>query len=969
MKWKTRSRIFCAMMAAILLVSVAPFVSDVDATVTETQTLLPFRDLSADEITSEMGVGWNLGNTMDGHTGFMPSETSWQSTETTQELIDAVHDAGFNTIRIPVTWGLKIDDDNNYTIDEAWLSRVQDIVDYCVSQDMYVIINIHHDGAEQAGWLRITAEGEELEVVKAKFARVWEQIADLFKGYDEHLIFESMNEVKGDSDSAEAIKQDFQVINELNQIFVDTVRTTGGNNTRRWLLCPGRYTNIVNTTNDAYEFTLPEDDWNEENRLMVSVHDYDYTFGMVETLGQVNWSEDSALKMGKNFQKLIDKFTSIGVPVVLGEYGAVNKNNTDARAYYYEVIAKLSRISGVVCCAWDQGWYDETKDPDYSFTLFDRTTFQPVYKQITDAILRGYYVASDTDSTSDLSSITKGTDEQSVVVTAFESITPEKASLNMMVGSSTTINVTAEPSNANDVLLYSSSNPAVATVYNGLVRAHGIGNCTITIYSQSGSVETSISVTIYPNDSLSSPITSLTTDAETYRLDLDEVGKVQVSSIPESTDDVITYVSSNADVVTVNKFGKLVAVSEGAAYVTLTTRTGLTKIVRVDVGQTESAADEMEIGLYVYFNDSEHNYFASCEGETITVTGDGSYTLHFDCDENLTEDSLDAGVSSLSNLGAIYIADTSGQSDVLSSCDIFFDSISVDDVPLTMIQTEPHSAIKSNGKFDTNDPINAWDGSVVSEVSVDSYVVNFATATPPTEITVNFTLTNFVFAGQDDSVSEDVAAVAIALQEDSITLASDQTSGFAKAILSPDATTERICFVSDNPAVVWCANDSMKVDEDGVAVGKLYAIGSGEADISVMTESGLSSVIHVVVTFAMPEMDGTADIVVLPAEKIIKPEVVATSTPDPSSDQTSASSSSDDSGVHQEGSNRLQFILISVIICGCLFALEFFAIKKIVERPAKKKASRLETAEKQETLGSTLSEEPKEETDKTDTLT
>ncbi|MFA5676695.1 MAG: glycoside hydrolase family 5 protein, partial [Christensenellales bacterium] len=363
MKKKVLRIAFCCVIVTLLIMTSTHSAA---AVINKIETIrLPFRDLSAAQITKEMGIGWNLGNTMDGHSAFMPSETAWQSVATTSGLIDAVHDFGFNTVRIPVTWGLKIDDENNYAIDTMWLNRVREVADYCLAQDMYVIINIHHDGAEQTGWLRVAAKDGEFVTVKEKFARVWEQIALAFSGYDEHVIFESMNEVKSDDDTREGILRDFQAINELNRIFVDTVRKTGGNNTRRWLLVPGRYTNIVNTTNKENGFALPEDPWNDENRLMVSVHDYDYSFGLLETMGITSWSEDSALKMAGNFQKLIDNFTSGGIPVVLGEYGAVNKNNTEARAYYYEVMARLSRLSGVVCCVWDNGWYDMTRDPDY----------------------------------------------------------------------------------------------------------------------------------------------------------------------------------------------------------------------------------------------------------------------------------------------------------------------------------------------------------------------------------------------------------------------------------------------------------------------------------------------------------------------------------------------------------------------------------------------------------------------------
>ena len=158
----------------ILMVFLFPM-KEAYAEAVEFGSTMPYRDLTPEQITEEMGAGWNLGNTMDGHTGFTPSETAWQSVKTTKKLIKSIHDLGFNTVRIPVTWGTKIDDDNGFKIDESWLSRVQDIVDYCISLDMYAIVNIHHDGAEQTGWLRIASN--DLTFVKEKYTAVWEQIA------------------------------------------------------------------------------------------------------------------------------------------------------------------------------------------------------------------------------------------------------------------------------------------------------------------------------------------------------------------------------------------------------------------------------------------------------------------------------------------------------------------------------------------------------------------------------------------------------------------------------------------------------------------------------------------------------------------------------------------------------------------------------------------------------------------------
>lgn len=906
-------RLLSISVAFILMAAWAPPVfADDDSS----EMLLPFRDLSAEEITSEMGVGWNLGNTLDGHTGFLPSETLWQNTITTQKLIDSVHDAGFNTIRLPVTWGLKIDDENNYTIDAAWLSRVQDIADYCIAQDMYVIINIHHDGAEQAGWLSIAAEGDELETVKAKFARVWEQISEVFRGYDEHLLFESMNEVTGGDNKEASIMRDFRVIEELNQIFVDQVRGTGGNNTRRWLLCPGRYTNITNTTNEKYGFELPEDEWNEENRLMVSVHDYDYSFGMVETLGVTNWSEQNALKMGKNFQKLIDSFTSKGIPVVLGEYGAVNKNNPDARAYYYEVIARLSSVSGVVCCAWDQGWYDSTLEPDYSFTLFDRTTGISVFKQVTDAIMRGYFLKTDGDSTAGFPSVIMGTDKQSVIVTPFESIIPEKKTLSMIAGSSVMVSVFTEPESANDVLLYKSSDPSVATVYNGLVRARGIGSCTISVVAQSGGAESQITVFVYPDKSLKSPVTQIETDAEAYQLEPGEVQHIAVSGIPSDTDDSLSFFSSNTDVITVNKLGKLVGINEGSSYVTITARSGFSKTVRVDVGKPAYTESELELGLYVYFNDSDHEFFGFCMGDTVKVNGDGSYVLSFDSAENLTDEAKKSGVSLLENLGAIYIADTAAQSNKLSSCNIYYDAVTVDDTPLTVTMTKPKSAIKPNTKFDTNDPVNAWDGSAVAEVSVEDYVINFTLANAPSKITVEFTLSDFALYNEVETGDEFVKAETISLSDDLITTESPEHINVSASI-SPANTSEKITFISEDESVAWVSPVSMSVDKNGIAYAEIVPVGSGSTTVIVMTESGLSAVLSVESSWTPDIIDGTLDETVLPVLKATPVPVKPTATPVPADtnadDVTADATKADEEAGDGQLPNKLLLNVLAIL--------------------------------------------------------
>ena len=233
-----------------------------------------FRVLSKDQVISEMGVGTNLGNTMDGHSGFTPSETAWQGQMTTKKYMKALHDAGYNTVRIPVTWGNMINEDGS--IKEVWMSRVQEIVDYCVSQDMYVIINTHHDDvAKDGGWLNVGAD--DIDAIEKKFELVWKTIASRFKDYDEHLIFESMNEVscldydESMKNSADAVNYDRPIIMNFNQLFVNAVRSTGSNNTKRWLAAVDHYA----STGTSTDFVMPTDYYNTDDpRLMFAAHRY-----------------------------------------------------------------------------------------------------------------------------------------------------------------------------------------------------------------------------------------------------------------------------------------------------------------------------------------------------------------------------------------------------------------------------------------------------------------------------------------------------------------------------------------------------------------------------------------------------------------------------------------------------------------------------------------------------------------------
>lgn len=813
------------------------------------------RNLTADEIVNEMGTGWNLGNTMDGHTGFTPGETTWQSVVTTKALMKSIHDLGFNTVRVPVTWGTMIDDDNDYAIDGAWMSRVQDIVDYAVSLDMYVIINVHHDGAEQTGWLRVANGNKNLDAVCEKFEAVWKQIAQHFIRYDEHLIFESMNEVKGGSDNEDDIAGDVANINVLNQLFVDTVRATGGNNAYRWLSVPGRYTNIDITTNEEYGFAIPND--TVENKIFVAVHDYDWLFGLKEDMEVTEYSDSDAAILQSRFEKLNDMFTSKGIPVILGEYGALNKDNTAEREFYYEKINKICAQYGVVPVAWDQGWYDRNEKPDYSFALVDRESGEPIDKEVTDAIMRGFFYQNALSS--DMFSVEKGME-----IIPFTEIDMAEDTALLTVGDMyEVLEYGGDAGGKGDVILWRSEDESVATVYNGRIRARGIGMTTVTAFSQAGDAEAEMTVVVRADkeNTACSEISDNSTDGKAV-LAVDEALYLDAAVRTEGSNPYLSYCSSDESVATVSTTGKVLGIAEGNAYIIVTAATGMTKVIPVTVTAAEQN-EEIKLALNVYYNDGQAEYYSNECGKSIKVDKEGTYTVAFDCKKDLSDDAKDAGVNYLKNLTAIYIKDydvTKGKAAIspLASCDIFYEKVVVDGNELTITQQEPKSALKDPGIFDTNDPINSWDGSMVEEVKANSdHVLNFTEIKKAKKVEVTFTLSNMQFVSSEAvEQAGDVTELAVSGNK-SVTIMDDgETAELTAAVKgSGDAA---ICFVS-NDASVAAVNPAAIMSTDGSVSVEVVGLSSGTAAVTAYAPNGLTAVYQVNVKQSDEEPEAAPD--------------------------------------------------------------------------------------------------------------
>lgn len=386
------SRAAALLLAGVMTAAVAGCGKNSDSEAKDTAK--KWTELDQAQITEAMGLGWNLGNQLEASSGGLPSETCWGNPEVTKELIDTVKAQGFKTVRIPVSYLDMIGDGPDYKIDTDWLDRVQEVVDYVVNNDMFAIVNMHGDGyyTVDHSWLLCAEDDDKQTEIKDKYGKVWTQIADRFKDYDQHLIFESMNE-EFNNDYGKPDEKAYDNINAYNQIFVDSVRATGSNNEKRWLLLPGWNTNIDYTAGDDYNFKIPTDKGCKADgkRIMISVHYYDpFNFtidenktaktqwGKYAVKNYDNWGQEDYVD--SQMALLNEKFVSHGYPVVIGEFGAQDKTEKFAdynefRRYWAEYLIKAAKKNGVVCVYWDNG-YNGNKGFGI-INRFDYTITQP----------------------------------------------------------------------------------------------------------------------------------------------------------------------------------------------------------------------------------------------------------------------------------------------------------------------------------------------------------------------------------------------------------------------------------------------------------------------------------------------------------------------------------------------------------------------------------------------------------------
>ena len=334
---------------------------------------------TAVQLAAKIKLGWNIGNTLEATGG----ETAWGNPKVTKALIDAVKAAGFNAVRIPCSWNQNLENAATAKIKTDWLNRVKEVVQYCVDNDMYVVVNIHWDG----GWLENNITEAKKAENNAKQKAFWEQIATHLRGFDEHLLFAGANEPAVE-DAAQ-----MAVLTSYHQTFIDAVRSTGGKNIYRTLVVQGPTTDIEKT--NKLMTVLPTD--SAVNRMMVEVHYYapwnfggltkDESWGKMfyywgagfhsatDTERNASYGEEADLE--KNLKLMKTQFVDKGIPVLLGEFGAIRRTSLagdaltlhlNSRAYYLKTVVKTAKANGLLPFYWDEGSIGNN-----GFGIFNRT--------------------------------------------------------------------------------------------------------------------------------------------------------------------------------------------------------------------------------------------------------------------------------------------------------------------------------------------------------------------------------------------------------------------------------------------------------------------------------------------------------------------------------------------------------------------------------------------------------------------
>lgn len=713
---------------------------------------LCFRALEVSQYEAEMGAGFQIDIT---HLlTEKEKHLTYQQFSAFRQLVTNVHDMGFHTIWLTGNYTGLTDDENGR--EELALQPLQNLVDICMEQDMYVVLQL---GEQDDSFIRM--ERENLPKTYEMYEQMWRELASRFRDYDEHLVFAGFCP-KSEKSGQEAVYE-AEAVNNCNQIFVNVVRSTGSHNTKRILAVTGRGANLA-LLGENSGFQIPNDPVSGKLFLYgdyqsVSTQEND----RISVEKELDLLNSQCIMLRKNY---LEK----GYPILLrGTITSAQDEERNVEQYALGAARSLKKngiipiyegqnLTGVKVTSKSQELENVTQDKmnnierkalsafikgcliEHEMEIVGKDNLKSEETQEETKVDESLQDETQSEETYCLT----GTIDENDDTVICELVLPQKE-LTLEFQEVREISYSVIPSNANDVLLWKTSDPYVATVYNGQIYARGIGETSIIVYSQSGSVREIINVQVQPSVK-EKRIQPLTTKQQNYVLkDLE-----QITILPAEEKEglpVVTYRSKSPERLLVNRLGQCTPFLSGEADILMTAADGRTCFVPILI-QEQEEREGVKLSCNVLFRDTEKKYFGNEVGEVITVSGDGKYTVTFDVTRDLSKEAVDAGITSLENMTAIYIKDyavTSGEEteSLVGKCSISYDNIVVDGKELSITNSSKLDAVKPSGIFDTNGPINAWGECLVNEIDIKDHVFSFVGLEKPKRITITFTLEGF----------------------------------------------------------------------------------------------------------------------------------------------------------------------------------------------------------------------------------
>nr|ALF95239.2 cellulase [Paenibacillus sp. M33] len=343
---------------------------------------------------SDMQPGWNLGNSLD---AVGADETAWGNPRITKELIQKIAAEGYKSIRIPVTWDSHIGAAPSYTIEPAYLNRVQEVVQWALDEGLYVMINVHHDS-----WVWISHMEKNHDEVLARYNAIWTQIAEHFKNQSNKVMFESVNEPRfTDGGTTDEAKQ-LEMLEELNLSFHKIIRESGGVNATRPLVLSTLEASPSQERMDALYDTITK--LNDDN-IIATVHYYGFWPFSVNIAGYTHFEKDTQNDIDQTFDNVYNTFVAKGIPVIVGEYGllgfdqSTNVIEQGEKLKFFEYLTNVFNEKNITHMLWDNGQH------------FSRTEYKWSDQDLFDIMKAGWKTRSATAET-DLIFVEKGTTEQ-----------------------------------------------------------------------------------------------------------------------------------------------------------------------------------------------------------------------------------------------------------------------------------------------------------------------------------------------------------------------------------------------------------------------------------------------------------------------------------------------------------------------------------------------------------------------------